>query len=103
MTQHLSDLGWKSLRSRRATDTLVLFNRGRLSLSSLPLQHLSTPARQSRHMHSKHLTQPFSRTNVLKYSFISRALAAWNTLPHSITDLSDNVNAFGTILRKCDF
>lgn len=103
MTQHLSDLGWKSLRSRRATDTLVLFNRGRLSLSSLPLQHLSAPARQSRHMHSKHLTQPFSRTNVLKYSFIPRALAAWNTLPQSIIDLSDNVNAFEAMLRKCDF
>ena len=104
---HLSDLEWKSMKSRKATDTLALFNQDHLSLSSLPLQHFSVPARQPtcRHMHSKHLTLHvlFSRTNMPKYSFIPWALAVWNTLPQSIKDISDNVNTFEAMLRKCYF
>ena len=45
-------------------------------------------------MHTKHLMVPFARTNVFKFSFVSRATVAWNSLQQTLIDISEIANAF---------
>ena len=100
ITHHLSDLGWQSLKKCKKANTLININK---ALPALPLQHLSTPTPKTRHMYSTYFILPFSCTNVLKDSCISRAITAWNGLSQSVVDLSDNANAFEAEIKKFEF
>ena len=83
--KHLGDLGWKSLKQKRDASTIILFNQD-LTLSSILLsrsfecasdtksEHLSTPPRPSRHMHTKHTVRPYAPTDTDKHSFVPRAV-----------------------------
>ena len=40
-----------------------------------------------------HLTQPYSRIDAYKYSFVPSAIKLWNTLPHDVV-YQETVNNF---------
>jgi len=40
-----------------------------------------------------HLTQPYSRVDAYKYSFVPSAIKLWNTLPHDVV-YQETVNNF---------
>ena len=89
-----------TLKQRRTASTLIYFNQVLHSLSALSIDNLPAPTRKTRHMHTKHLMVHFARTNAFKFSFVSRANVAWNSLPQFLIDISDNANAFEDEVKK---
>ena len=69
VTTLLKDLGWKCLKNRREVDRLCLLKKVKKGLDNnaiLPLDELSKPARETRHMHNRYYTTIYARTNILK-------------------------------------
>ena len=66
ITTLLKDLGWKSLKNRREVERLCPLKKGLDNNALLPLNELSKPARKTRHMHNKHYTTIYARTNKFK-------------------------------------
>ena len=88
VTTLLKDLGWMSLTNRREVDRLCLFKKG-LDNTILPLDELSKPTRKTIHMHNRHYTTIYARTNIFKFSFVPRTIRDWNNLPHNVIEIAD--------------
>ncbi|CAH3144832.1 unnamed protein product [Porites evermanni] len=84
----LKDLGWKSLKNRREVDRLCLLKKGLDNNAILPLDELSKPARETRHMHNRYYTTIYARTNIFKFSFVPRTIRDWNNLPHIVVEIA---------------
>ena len=94
ITRHMQTPRWKHVKTQRKAETICLFNQGLNSLANISLEDLSQPQRRSRHMHDKHLNIPYARTNIYEFSFLSRAIKPWNSLPNSLFLNTDNIEAF---------
>ena len=84
----LKDLGWKSLKNRREVDRLCLLKKGLDNNAILPLDELSKPARETRHMHNRYYTTIYAHTNIFKFSFVPRTIRDWNNLPHIVVEIA---------------
>ena len=100
ITKHLATLGWQALKQCRTASTLIYFNQSLHSLSALPIDNLTAPTRKARHVHTKHLMVPFARTNVFKFSFVPRAMVAWNSQPQALIDICYDAKAFEDEIKK---
>ena len=84
-TRHMQTLGWKHLKSRREAATTCLFN-----------------PKGGRVICTKHLSVPYARTNIYKFSFLPRATRLWNSLPNSLIN-SNNVETFEATIKEMEF
>ena len=48
------------------------------------------PTRKTRHMHNRHYTPIYARTNIFKFSFVPRTIRDWNNLPHNVVEIADD-------------
>ena len=90
VTKLLKHLGWKSLMNKREVDRLCLLKKGLDNNAILPLDELSKPARKTRHVHNRYYTTIYARTNIFKFSFVSRTIRDWNNLPHNVVEIADD-------------
>ena len=90
VTTLLKDLGWMSLKNRREVDRLCIFKKGLDNNAILPLDEVSKPTRKTRHMHNRHYTPIYARTNIFKFSFVPRTIRDWNNLPHNVVEIADD-------------
>ena len=79
-----------SLKNRREVDKLCLFKKGLDNNAILFLDELSKPTRKTRHMHNRHYTTIYARTNIFKFSFVPRTIRDWNNLPHNVVEIADD-------------
>ena len=79
-----------SLKNRREVDRLCLFKKGLDNNAILPLDELLKPTRKTRHMHNRHYTKIYARTNIFKFSFVPRTIRDWNNLPHNVVEIADD-------------
>jgi len=85
-------LGWPSLQSRRTKDKSIVFYKIINNVVDVGFDdHLLMPA--TPYYTRCHLTQPYTRVDAYKYSFLPSAIKLWNTLPGSLIN-QEIVNHF---------
>ena len=86
----LTELSWPSLQTRHKTSRLkILYKILNHQLAiSIPSYYLPS-MRATRSYHPLHYIIPFSSTTSYQYSFFSRTITEWNTLPLNIIETSD--------------
>ena len=99
-TQIVQDLGWRTLKQRRADACLCLFYKVVHGLVAVPLpDYIQYSNRISRHCHSMTFRQVSTSLDYYKYSFFPLATVQWNALPQSIACLQSH-EAFKTAVCK---
>ena len=94
-TERLQYLGWMELEPRREFLSIIQFNGfSRVKLDN----YLSFSRASTRSRNSKKIWKPFSRTNILKFSFWHRYIDKWNSLPDSLI-CADSLSKFKKGLR----
>ena len=81
----LEDLGWETLRVRRAKSRVTLLYKAANGLVSTECNSYLTPTTaRTRRTHSNTFRQISTRTNYHQYSFYPRTIPLWNSLPAHI-------------------
>ena len=82
VTTMLDELGWHSLKRRRADQRLTILykivDEVDLSKEIIPL------TRHSRNSHTKSFRIPYEKKTYLRYSFLPRTIKQWNSLPTTL-------------------
>ena len=92
VTNMMSLLGWPTLKSRRTNAKLIMLYKIINNIVDVDLDGNLLMSASSYHTRC-HLTQPYSRVDAYKYSFIPSAIKLWNTLPHDVV-YQETVNNF---------
>ncbi len=93
----ISDLGWETLKQRRAKARVVMGYRIVNRLVCLPDDQL-IPSTTKTRGHSKKFRQIGVKTNYYKYSFFPAFIPLWNSLPDSLVTAS-TIEDFRTKLK----
>ena len=101
VTTMIHNLGWKTLEEWRAASRLTLMckiinNLVDIDIKNTPLQLLNTQTRRSLPLTYQNLRP---NKNCYKYSFFSRTIPEWNSLPVSVRT-SNSLNIFKSELNK---
>ena len=88
VTNMMSLLGWPTctLKSRKTNVKLIMLYKIISNIVDVDLDGNLLYTRC-------HLTQPYSRIDAYKYSFVPSAIKLWNTLPHDVV-YQETVNNF---------
>ena len=92
VTNMMSLLGWPTLKSRRTNAKLIMLYKIINNIVDVDLDGNLLMSASSYHTRC-HLTQPYSRVDAYKYSFVPSAIKLWNTLPHDVV-YQETVNNF---------
>ena len=85
VTNMLSQLGWRSLGSRRHDSRLLMFYKIVHGLVAVPMPpYIIPPSRFTRHMHPISFSQIQTPCNYYKFSFYPATIVLWNSLPADI-------------------
>jgi len=90
VTAMLNELSWPSLQTRRKISRLQILHKilnNQLAIS-IPPYYLQ-PTRTTRSYHQLHFIIPSSSTTSYQFSYFSRTMKEWNTLPLHIIKTSD--------------
>ena len=91
ITQILKDLDWRPLQTRRKIDRLTILQKAREGHLALPLQNVLHPAQGlTKHSHVNAYQELQTNKDTYKFSFFPRSLKDWNSLPKSITDITES-------------
>ena len=78
-------LGWMELKSGREYLSIIQLFKFINGFSRVKLDnYLSFSRASTRSRNSRKIWKPFSRTNILKFSFWQRYIDKWNSLPDSL-------------------
>ncbi len=105
VTSMLNDLSWESLESRRTKARLIMMYKGVHGLVEVPIaQYVTfiTPELQRGMSHDWKIYKPYSRVDVVKYSFIPCTITLWNGLPPEVIG-SATLEAFKSGLASLKF
>ena len=92
-------LGWMELKSHREFLLIIQLYKFINGFSRVKLDnYLSFSRASTRSRKSKKIWKPFSRTNILKFSFWHRYIDKWNSLPDSLI-CADSLSKFKMGLR----
>ena len=93
VTTMLDELGWRSLKQRRANQRLIMLYKIVNNLVEVDLSEELIPlTRHFRNSHAKSSRIPLKKKTYLQYSFLPRTIKQWKSLPATIaTALSLNV------------
>ncbi len=83
----MNELSWESLESRRNKARLTMLYKGVHGLVEVPVSlyvTFVTPAAQRGLHHDWKILKPYSRVDVVKYSFIPATIPLWNALPPEV-------------------
>ena len=98
VTQLLKDLNWCSLEHRRKVARLTYMHKivnGEIAIN-IPA-HVQKQRRVTRQYHPKRFINIGSTSNTYKYSFFTRTIKEWNTLPVNVIEQS-TTNSFKAAL-----
>ena len=99
-TERLQCLGWMELKSRREYLSIIQLLKFINGFSRVKLDnYLSFSRASTRSRNSRKIWKPFSRTNILKFSFWHRYIDKWNSLPDSLI-CADSLSKFKKGLRE---
>ena len=99
-TERLQYLGWMELKSRREYLSIIQLFKFINGFSRVKLDnYLSFSRASTRSRNSRKIWKPFSRTNILKFSFWHRYIDEWNSLPDSLI-CADSLSKFKKGLRE---
>ena len=99
-TERLQYLGWMELKSRREYLSIIQLFKFINGFSRVKLDnYLSFSRASTRSRNSSKIWKPFSRTNILKFSFWHRYIDKWNSLPDSLI-CADSLSKFKKGLRE---
>ena len=100
--RNLQKLGWQSLEERRLQTKLITFQKSRLGLLDLPLDHLTLKNRRTRLGGDSPAYAPhFSPVDGQFYSFFPQTTQLWNRLPLD-TRTCDDIKVFSSDIKKSD-
>jgi len=99
VTQMLYKLDWTSLETCRQITRLIMMYRITHNLVDIPWQdHLTKPTRPTRRYHPSSYMQTQVRSSTYANSFFPWTTPHWNSLPHSVLDITD-YQAFKNTLK----
>ncbi|CAC5402247.1 unnamed protein product [Mytilus coruscus] len=81
------NLGWETLRSRRAKDKTILLYKIVNHLVNIPTEPYLIPTGVSTRGHNTRYLQPHCRKLVYQHSFFPSAIRIWNYLPQPLVSL----------------
>ena len=88
------ELGWRSLKQRRADQRLIMFYKIVNNLVEVDLSKELTPlTRNFRNSHVKSFRIPYEKKTYLPYSFSPRTIEQWNSLPTTLAT-APSLNVF---------
>ena len=102
VTAMVKELGWRSLKQRRADQRLVMLYKIVNNLVDVDLCNELIPlTRNSRNNHSRAFKIPFEKKSYLQHSFLPWTIKQWNNLPSELVT-APNVNAFKSGVCKLE-
>ena len=85
VTTMLDELGWRSLKQRRADQRLIMLYKIVNKLVEVALSKELIPlTRHFRNSHAKSFRIPYEKKTYLQYSFLPRTIKQWNSLPATL-------------------
>ena len=85
VTTMLDELGWRSLKQRRADQRLIMLYKIVNNLVEVDLSKELIPlTRHFRNSHAKSFRIPYEKKTYLQYSFLPRTIKQWNSLPATL-------------------
>ena len=81
----LEHLGWDTLEQRRNQLTLLMLYKIIHQLVEVPHQYILIKAHASTRSGARKFIHLYSRIDSYKFSFFSRAIRLWNSLPNHMT------------------
>ena len=94
VTTMLDELGWHSLKRRRADQRLTMLYKIVNNLDEVDLSKEIIPlTRHSRNSHTKSFRIPYEKKTYLQYSFLSQTIKQWNNLPTTLAT-APSLNVF---------
>ena len=86
----MDNLNWPTLEERRLQTKLVIFQKARLNLIDIPVDHLTLNTRQTRQGgDGPTYFKEFSKIDSHIYSFYPRTSLLWNHLPTDVRTCDD--------------
>ena len=90
VTEMLKDTNWSTLAQRRKIARLSVFQKSHQGYLSIPIRTLLRPVqRATRRSHSQAYIELHSSKDCSKFSFLTRTLKDWNSLPESTVMIED--------------
>ena len=81
----LDELGWRSLKQRRADQRLIMLYKIVNNLVEVDLSKELIPlTRHFRNSHAKSFRISYEKKTYLQYSFLPRTIKQWNSLPATL-------------------
>ena len=94
VTTMRDELGWRSLKQRRADQRLIMLYKIVNNLVEVDLSKEHTPlTRHSRNSQTKSFTIPYEKKPYLQYSFLPRTIKQRNSLPATLAT-TPSLNVF---------
>ena len=87
----LDELGWCSLKQRRADQRLIILYKIVNNLVEIDL--FKEPISLMRNSHAKSFRIPYEKKTCLQYSFLPRTIKQWNSLPATLATVC-SLNVF---------
>ena len=98
-TEMIRNLGWDSLKQRRAKIRLATLYKIMFNLVEIPREQFLIPTTSTYQSHCLNFQRPTTTTNYLKYSFFPRTIAQWNSLPYAIQS-SPTLEGFKSLINE---